>query len=202
MARAKQAKKRSSKGKKKSSSAEEEDDSGSLSDSRSSGFLTNDSTGEPAGRHAATPKKTPPEASGTAKKTARKSTSGKKIKKPSTTPKGRKADKSPPAKSPRKFRYRPGTVALREIRQYQKTTGHLIPRLPFARLIREVANKYMVNVRFQSSALDCIQEAAEAYLVQLFEDCVLCAVHSRRVTVMPRDMLLARRIRGEVERWH
>ena len=76
----------------------------------------------------------------------------------------------------------------------------LIPRLPFARLIKEIAQDLSSkggNLRFQSGALMAIQEAAEAYLVQLFEDCVLCAIHARRVTVMPRDMNLARRIRGE-----
>ena len=61
----------------------------------------------------------------------------------------------------------------------------MIPRLPFSRLIREVSVKYMVEVRFQSSALDALQEAAEAYLVQLFEDCVLCAVHARRFNIFP-----------------
>lgn len=99
-----------------------------------------------------------------------------------------------------KRRYRPGTVALREIRAYQKSTDLLIPRLPFSRLIKEIAqtSSATVGLRFQSSALMALQEAAEAYLVQLFEDCVLCAIHARRVTIMPKDMVLARRIRGEV----
>lgn len=101
--------------------------------------------------------------------------------------------------TPKKRRYRPGTLALREIRAYQKSTDLLIPRLPFARLIKEIAQeRSSVGIRFQSSALMALQEASEAFLVQLFEDCVLCCIHARRVTVMPKDMVLARRIRGEI----
>ena len=100
--------------------------------------------------------------------------------------------------TPSKRRFRPGTVALREIRAYQRSTQLLIPRLPFSRLVKEIAQQYGTNgLRFQSSALMALQEATEAYMVQLFEDCVLCCVHARRVTVMPKDMTLARRIRGE-----
>jgi len=99
-----------------------------------------------------------------------------------------------------KRRWKPGTKALREIRAFQKSTNLLIPRLPFARLVKELAQELSRQgggLRFQSGALMALQEAAEAYIVQLFEDCVLCAIHARRVTVMPRDMNLARRIRGE-----
>ncbi len=67
-------------------------------------------------------------------------------------------------------RYRPGTVALREIRRYQKSTDLLIRKLPFQRLVREVAQAYKTDVRFQSNAIMALQEAAEAYLVGLFED--------------------------------
>lgn len=94
-------------------------------------------------------------------------------------------------------RYRPGTVALREIRKYQKSTDLLIRKLPFQRLIREIAMPIKPDVRFQSTALLALQEAAEAYIVGLFEDTNLCAIHARRVTIMPRDLQLARRIRGE-----
>jgi histone H3 len=94
-------------------------------------------------------------------------------------------------------RYRPGTVALREIRQYQKSTDLLIRKLAFQRLVREVAAGWRVDLRFQSSALLALQEAAEAFLVGLFEDTNLCALHAKRVTIMPQDMKLARRIRGE-----
>ena len=94
-------------------------------------------------------------------------------------------------------RYRPGTVALREIRRYQKSTELLIRKLPFQRLVREIAQDYKGDLRFQSSAVLALQEAAEAYLVSLFEDTNLCAIHAKRVTIMPKDMQLARRIRGE-----
>jgi len=92
---------------------------------------------------------------------------------------------------------RPGTVALREIRRYQKSTEFLIRKLPFQRLVREVAQEFKTEVRFQREALSALQEACEAYLVQLFEDTNLCAIHAKRVTIMPKDMQLARRIRGE-----
>ena len=95
------------------------------------------------------------------------------------------------------YRFRPGTVALREIRKYQKTTELLIRKLPFQRLVREVSQDYKSDLRFQSSALLAIQEASEAYLVGLFEDTNLCAIHAKRVTIMPKDIQLARRIRGE-----
>ena len=94
-------------------------------------------------------------------------------------------------------RYRPGTVALREIRKYQKSTELLIRKLPFQRLVREVAQEYKSDLRFQSSAVIALQEASESYLVSLFEDTNLCAIHAKRVTIMPKDMQLARRIRGE-----
>eukprot|EP00980_Cylindrotheca_fusiformis_P013778 scaffold3556_cov190-Cylindrotheca_fusiformis.AAC.13 len=94
-------------------------------------------------------------------------------------------------------RYRPGTVALREIRKYQKSTDLLIRKAPFQRLVREVAQDFKSDLRFQSTAVLALQEAAEAYLVGLFEDTNLCAIHAKRVTIMPKDIQLARRIRGE-----
>jgi histone H3 len=94
-------------------------------------------------------------------------------------------------------RYRPGTVALREIRKYQKSTELLIRKLPFQRLVREIAQEFKTDLRFQSSAVLALQEASESYLVGLFEDTNLCAIHAKRVTIMPKDMQLARRIRGE-----
>ncbi|PNX67603.1 histone H3-like protein, partial [Trifolium pratense] len=109
------------------------------------------------------------------------------------------ARKSAPAtggvKKPHRFR--PGTVALREIRKYQKSTELLIRKLPFQRLVREIAQDFKTDLRFQSSAVSALQEAAEAYLVGLFEDTNLCAIHAKRVTIMPKDIQLARRIRGE-----
>ena len=94
-------------------------------------------------------------------------------------------------------RYRPGTVALREIRRYQKSTDLLIKKLPFQRLVREIAKGFNTKLRFQSTALLALQEASEAYLVGLFEDTLLCAVHAKRVTIRVCDVKLARRIRGE-----
>lgn len=96
----------------------------------------------------------------------------------------------------RPHKYRPGTKALMEIRRYQKSTELLIRKLPFQRLVREVAQDFKVNLRFQSSAIVALQEAAEAFLVGLFEDSNLCAIHAKRVTIMPKDIQLARRIRG------
>jgi histone H3 len=94
-------------------------------------------------------------------------------------------------------RYRPGTVALREIRRYQKSTELLIRKLPFQRLVREVAQDFKADLRFQSHAIMALQEASEAYLVSLFEDTNRCCIHAKRVTIMPKDMQLARRLRGE-----
>ena len=95
------------------------------------------------------------------------------------------------------YRYRPGTVALREIRRYQKSTELLIRKLPFQRLVREIMQQYHTDLRVQGSALLALQEASEAYLVHLFEDTQLCAIHAGRVGVQPKDMALARRIAGD-----
>jgi histone H3 len=94
-------------------------------------------------------------------------------------------------------RYRPGTRALMEIRRYQKSTDLLIRKLPFQRLVREIAQEIRTDLRFQSTAIMALQEASEAYLIGLFEDTNLCAIHARRVTILPKDMALARRIRGD-----
>ena len=93
--------------------------------------------------------------------------------------------------------YRTGTVALQDIRHFQKTTALLIRKLPFQRLVREIAQDFKTDLRFQSAAILCLQEAAEAYLDRLFDDANLCAIHARQVTIMPKDIMLARRIRGE-----
>ena len=99
-------------------------------------------------------------------------------------------------KKPRK--YWPGTVALCEIWQYQKSTELLIRKLPFSRLVREIAQEVgKTDMRFQGSTIICLQEAAEAFLVSLLEDTNLCTIHTKRVTIMPKDVQLAHRIRGE-----
>ena len=97
----------------------------------------------------------------------------------------------------RPMRYRPGTVALRKIRRYQKTTELLIRKLPFNHLVWEIAQDFKTDLHFQSTAIIALQEAAEAYLVGLFEDTNLCAIHAKLVTIMPKDIQLARLICGE-----
>ncbi|KAL9183022.1 hypothetical protein ACHAXT_004809 [Thalassiosira profunda] len=117
------------------------------------------------------------------KQTARKSTGG-----------------NPPPRAggvKKPHRYRPGTVALREIRRYQKSTDLLIRKLPFQRLVKEIAQDFKGDLRYQASSVLVLQEASEAYLVGLFEDTNLCAIHGKRVTIMPKDIQLARRIRQE-----
>jgi histone H3 len=103
----------------------------------------------------------------------------------------------PNPEKPKKHRYRPGTVALREIRKYQKSTELLFRKMPFQRLVREIAQDFRSYLRFQSSAILALQEASEAYITGLFEDTNLVAIHAKRVTIFPKDMQLARRIRGE-----
>jgi histone H3 len=130
------------------------------------------------------------------KQTARKSIGGKAPRKQLATKSARKsAPASGGVKKP--HRYRPGTVALREIRRFQRTTDLLIKKLPFQRLVREIAQDFKNDLRFQSTAILALQEASEAYLVSLFEDTNLCAIHAKRITIMPKDLHLARRIRGE-----
>ena len=132
------------------------------------------------------------------KQTARKSTGGKAPRNQLATKFARKsAPNGDTQKKKKQQRYKPGTVALREIRKYQRETNLLIRKLPFQRLVREIAEDFKTGVRFQSSAVLALQEAAEAYLVGLFEDTNLCAIHAKRVTIMPKDIQLARRIRGE-----
>ena len=97
----------------------------------------------------------------------------------------------------KKHRYRPGTVALREIRKYQKSTELLLRKMPFQRLVRELAQDYRSDLRFQASAILALQHSAEEYLVHLFQDTNLCAAHAKRSIIFPKDIQLARRIRGD-----
>jgi histone H3 len=124
------------------------------------------------------------------KQTARQATAGKRAKNTLATGPQRRS-------APRTRRYRPGTVALMEIRRYQKSSDLLIRRLPFCRLVREIAQDFKNDLRFTGTAMQALQEAAEAYLVSVFEDTNLCAIHAHRVTIMAKDMRLAIRIRGE-----
>ncbi|RIA92229.1 histone-fold-containing protein [Glomus cerebriforme] len=130
----------------------------------------------------------------TVKKIARPTASG------SKTPM-RRSKPGDPIRPQKPKRYRPGTVALREIKHFQKTTNLLIRKLPFSRVVREIAIEVLgpdssVGYRWQSAAILALQEATEAYLVHLFEDANLCAIHAKRVTIMQKDIQLARRIRG------
>ena len=133
------------------------------------------------------------------KQTARKSTGGKAPAKARKQLATKAARKSGPAtggvKKP--HRYRPGTVALREIRRYQKSTDLLVRRLPFQRLVREIAQDFKQDLKFTGTSILATQEASEAYLVGLFEDTNLCAIHAKRVTIMPKDIQITRRIRRE-----
>lgn len=121
----------------------------------------------------------------------------------SMPPKGARASgvaPGDPLPHKKKRRYRPGTVALKEIRKYQSSTDLLLLRLPFSRLVREIAlamRPMGEGFRWQSQAIQALQEAAEAFLVHLFEDTNLCAIHAKRVTIMQKDIQLARRIRGQ-----
>jgi len=123
---------------------------------------------------------------------------------PSSVAKKTKGSPTKPSKTPAKKqkpkRYKPGAVALKEIRHYQKSTHLLLLKLPFARLVREISQQYapesIGGFRWQAEALLALQEAAEMYLVHLFEDAQLCCIHAKRVTIMPKDIQLARRIRG------
>ena len=124
------------------------------------------------------------------------------------TPPPKRRGKAKP-KPRRRRRAKPGEGALREIRKYQKSTDLLLRKLPFSRLVREIVQElgkdenscfeqgFIGDLRFQGCAMLTLQEAAEAYTVGLFEDTNLCAIHAKRVTIMPKDMQLAQRIRGE-----
>ncbi|KAM6976331.1 histone H3-like centromeric protein A [Tautogolabrus adspersus] len=126
------------------------------------------------------PQAPPPSTSGTAPRTPRRS-----------------GESRQPPVSPRKRRFRPGTRALMEIRRYQKSTDLLLRKAPFSRLVHEVCQSFSRDtLRWQVYALLALQEAAESFLVMLFSDANLCAIHAKRVTVFPRDIQLARRIRG------
>ena len=96
-------------------------------------------------------------------------------------------------------KYRPGIGALKEIRFYQKEYGVICSKIACARLFREIAEDEKKGLRWQATAIMALQEAMEDYLVNLFCDCVIEAIHGRRVTVMPKDIHITRRIRGETD---
>lgn len=97
----------------------------------------------------------------------------------------------------RSHRWRPGTVALREVKRAQRGTELLVQKAPFSRLVREIAESHKAGLRFQASAVAAIQEATESFVISLLSDSNLVALHANRVTAMPRDLQLVRRLRGE-----
>jgi len=112
---------------------------------------------------------------------------------------GGRRRKTSPVKRPKKTKkFRPGQLALQEIRRYQRSTELLIKKLPFQRLVRQITDELVTNgMKYQSMALAALQEAAESFIIGIFEDTNLCCIHDKRVTIMPKDVQLARRIRGE-----
>ena len=112
---------------------------------------------------------------------------------PNATPQGYYQN----SKEQKKFQWRLGTRALRQIRFYQKSTMLLLRHIPFMRLIQEISQDFKTDLRYTAEAVYTIQSAVKAYLARLFDDTNLCAIHTKCVTVMPKDMQLARRIRGE-----
>ena len=104
----------------------------------------------------------------------------------------------------KKKRWKPGTVALREIRQYQRSTELLTRKGPFRRLVRAIGaelfgySEFKKGLRYNSVACDMLQHAAEAYAIGVMEEGNLCCIHAKRVTVAPKDLQLARRCRHEL----
>ena len=82
-------------------------------------------------------------------------------------------------------------VALREIRQYQKSTNLLLRKAPFARLCHKITQDYKTDVRWQAETVASLQQASEYYLVRIFENALRCAIHAKRVILAPKDMQLA-----------
>ena len=129
------------------------------------------------------------------KHTARKDEVGKKQSTFAKKQPRSQADNPPTQHQP--HRYRPGTVALREIWKYQKSMDLLIRKLPFQRLVCEILQGLGVGFRVTPAMVMALQEAAEVYLVQLLEDSNLCTIHAKRITIQPKDIQLVRRIHGE-----
>ncbi|XP_075811169.1 histone H3-like centromeric protein A isoform X2 [Microtus pennsylvanicus] len=121
---------------------------------------------------------------------------------PSRTPRRRPSSPVPgpsrPSSIRQSLRRRRKFLWLKEVQKLQKSTDLLLRRQPFGRVVREICQKFTRGVDFcwQAHALLALQEAAEAFLVHLFEDAYLLTLHARRVTLFPKDVQLARRIRG------
>ncbi|TKY64052.1 histone H3 centromeric protein HTR12 [Spatholobus suberectus] len=109
---------------------------------------------------------------------------------------------APETQGRKKRRNKPGSVALREIRHFQKSCELLIPAAPFIRCVKQITHSHSTQVsRWTPEAVVALQEAAEEYLVHLFEDGMLCAIHAKRVTLMKKDIELARRLGGIGRPW-
>lgn len=132
------------------------------------------------------------------KQTARMSTGGNQVpwKQLATKVSGKSTSAAGGEKKPHRL-YRPTAIDLRELRRYQKNTEYLIRRLQFQRLVREIVKSVKMNIKFQVRAIEVLQEASEAYIVGLFEDTSLSSTSEKRVTILPKDIQLACRIRGE-----
>jgi len=132
------------------------------------------------------------------KQTARKSTGGKAPRKQLVTKAARKsASTAEPAtkKAKKTHRFRPGSVVIKDIRKYQKSTDLLIRVLPFQRMVRSIVQGFKSDVRFQASALRALQEALENHMVQMLEDAYRCSAHAKRVTLMCKDIQLVKKIK-------
>ena len=126
---------------------------------------------------------------------------GKKLDKKSSKGKGSASkSKQNMAKDRKKMRYHPGTVALREIKKYQKYDKPLTARFPFERKVRNLIKEINPDLRLKQLTLECMREATEAYLVDVLGDSNLCAIHANRQTVMQKDVVLAKKIRGDLNR--
>ncbi|CBZ25736.1 putative histone H3 variant [Leishmania mexicana MHOM/GT/2001/U1103] len=108
-----------------------------------------------------------------------------------------KAMRGGPSGKKYRHRWRPGTVALREVRKYQRSTEMLIARTPFRRLVKEIMSTFKDTMHMRHSAMEAIQEATESYVVSVLGDANLCTIHAKRVTLYPKDLQLALRLRGE-----
>ena len=130
------------------------------------------------------------------KKIARKSTGGKAPHMHLATKGARVAAKKPTIAVRKSHCWRPGTMALREIRKFQKNTDLLIRKAPFQHLVREIlqANSKNGDMRMQSTALLALQEATEYFMVDVLSNTNLCAMHGNQVTIKSKDLALACRI--------
>ena len=129
------------------------------------------------------------------KHTARKDEAGKK--RSTFAKKQPRSQADNPLTQHQPHRYRPGTIALREIRKYQKSTELLIHKLSFQHLVREILQGFGVGFRVTPAMMMALQEAAEAYLVQLLDDSNLCTIHAKHITIQPKDIQLVRWIHEE-----